>query len=528
MVFSSITFLTIFLPVVFILHTIMPGMRAKNVLLLIASLLFYAYGEPVYILLLLGSAAANYGFALWIGRLRDFEQAGSLGNATQSDRTGQTGPVEEKRTSVARIILAVAVIVNIGALVVFKYAGFLTEVVNRVSGLSLPVPAIRLPIGISFYTFQALSYVIDVYRKRVRAQRSFPKVLLYISFFPQLIAGPIVKYHDVEQALTQRSATVDDIHDGIRRFIKGLAKKVLIANTMAVCADALFARPMGEVGPAAAWIAAFSYLMQIYFDFSGYSDMAIGMGRMFGFHFRENFLLPYASVSVTDFWRRWHVSLSTWFKEYLYIPLGGNRKGKVRTVINKWIVFLFTGLWHGANVTFLFWGVFHGFFLMLEETLLKPFRGKKQQAGSEGSTGGEVSATNGEPQAVSKVSGNGWKWISHLYTMLVVLIGFVFFRADTMGQGFAMVLHMFGGGSALSAGWNALAGLLTPLYLVTALIALIWSGFLCPGKEIRPDGGRNMKRVPDILLDILSLAALVLCLLRLSGGTYNPFIYFRF
>ena len=299
MVFSSLVFLCIFLPIVFLLHCILPGIRAKNAMLLVASLVFYGYGEPVYILLMLGSALFNYVCACLI----------------------------ESRPSFKKAVITAAVFGNLLLLVIFKYSGFLAGLVNSVFGISIPVPEIRLPIGISFYTFQAMSYVIDVYRGTTRAQRNFGKVLLYISFFPQLIAGPIVKYHDVEQEIQERRQTLEGVSTGIRRFLAGLGKKVLIANTMGAAADILFALPNHQVNIAVAWIGAVSYMLQIYFDFSGYSDMAIGLGWMFGFHFKENFQYPYISGSIREFWRRWHMSLSGWFQEYLYSPLGGNRKG---------------------------------------------------------------------------------------------------------------------------------------------------------------------------------------------------------
>lgn len=299
MVFSSLVFLCIFLPIVFLGHTILPGIRAKNAMLLLASLVFYAYGEPVYVVLMIASALCNYLFALWIERFQDQK----------------------------KWIVSVAVILNLALLVIFKYAGFLTESVNTMFGTGFPVPDIRLPIGISFFTFQAMSYVIDVYRGANKAQKNFGKVLLYISFFPQLIAGPIVKYHDVEQEIEHRTQSADGVARGIRRFIAGLSKKMLlISNVMGMTADALFGAAAGTLGAATAWVGALSYLFQIYFDFSGYSDMAIGLGWMFGFHFKENFNYPYSSTSIREFWRRWHISLSSWFLEYLYIPLGGNLK----------------------------------------------------------------------------------------------------------------------------------------------------------------------------------------------------------
>ena len=464
MVFSSMVFLCIFLPVVFLLHLLLPGIRAKNGMLLLASLIFYAYGEPVYVILMIASAFVNYLSALLIGR----KPAGK------------------------KAVMAVNVILNLGVLVLFKYTGFLAESVNTILGTAIPVPSIRLPIGISFFTFQAMSYVIDVYRGVTGAQKNFGKVLLYISFFPQLIAGPIVKYHDIAQEIENRTQTVDGVTDGIRRFIVGLSKKVLISNTVGLVADTLFAADVSGLNAAAAWIGAVSYMLQIYFDFSGYSDMAIGLGEMFGFHFKENFNYPYISGSIREFWRRWHMSLSGWFQEYLYIPLGGSRKGKIRTVINKFIVFLCTGIWHGANVTFLFWGLYHGCFLMLEEIV----------------------------PAIREQGGKVKSFFQHIYTLLVVLIGFVFFRADSMHQGAAWIKTMITGFGSNTAAMSLALEQLTPLYLVTVAVGIV---ACCPVKMLVKKG-----RAYEAVTAAGSLVLLLLCMLSLASGTYNPFIYFRF
>ena len=447
----------------FLLHWILPGIRAKNALLIAASLLFYAYGEPVYVLLMIASSFLNYVF----GRL---VAGGSEGGK--------------------KAVLAVAVVLNIGLLVVFKYAGFLAELANA-AGFSFPVPRIALPIGISFFTFQALSYVIDVYRGNAEAQKSFARVLLYISFFPQLIAGPIVKYHDIQERIDNRQVTAEHAALGMRRFIAGLSKKVLISNVMGLTADTLFAADHAGVNVLTAWIAALSYLMQIYFDFSGYSDMALGMGEMFGFSFRENFHYPYVSDSIREFWRRWHISLSGWFREYLYFPLGGNRKGRARTVFNKFVVFFCTGLWHGANVTFVVWGLYHGFLMMLEECL--PAWKKRNL----------FSAA-----------------VRHVYALLAVTVGFVIFRADTMAQGLKFLREMFTGFHFEAGAVSLALQQLTPQYLATFAAAAVCC---MPVKE-----RLEKKKGFDAAAWILSIAGLVLCLLSLSGGTYNPFIYFRF
>ena len=464
MVFSSMVFLCAFLPAAFCLHLLLPGMRAKNFLLVVASLVFYAYGEPIYVILLVASSAGNYILARLTGEC----------------------------PKIRKLTMTLAVVINLGLLVIFKYSGFLVDTFNSVTGAGIPVPQVRMPIGISFFTFQALSYVIDVYRGDASVQKNFGKVLLYISFFPQLIAGPIVKYHDVEAEINNRKQTPEEIGKGIRRFIAGLSKKVLIANTMGLVADNLFgAAATGITGPGA-WLGAVSYMLQIYFDFSGYSDMALGLGMMFGFHFHENFDYPYISASIREFWRRWHMSLSGWFKEYLYIPLGGNRRGKFRTVVNKMIVFVCTGIWHGASFNFLFWGIYHGFFLMLEEYI--PFIGKK---------GGKLKS-----------------FFQHVYALLVVCVGFVFFRADTMKQGCFWIREMF-----TDFGWKASAmsltlQQLTPVYLVTLAAALV--------AAVPVNSMLKKYKWYEGFTYVLSLAGFALCVLSLAGGTYNPFIYFRF
>lgn len=468
MVFSSMVFLWIFLPAVLAGYFLCPR-PAKNLLLVFFSLLFYAWGEPKYITLMILSVTVNYVSGRLIGALPDRK----------------------------KLVLFLCVAVNLLLLGYFKYFNFIIQSANSVLGWlwdAGPIAArsIALPIGISFYTFQALSYVIDVYRGEVKVQKNYIHMLLYVSFFPQLIAGPIVKYHDIAQEIENRTQTVDGVMNGIRRFIAGLSKKVLISNTVGLVADTLFAADISGLNAAAAWIGAISYMLQIYFDFSGYSDMAIGLGEMFGFHFKENFNYPYISGSIREFWRRWHMSLSGWFQEYLYIPLGGNRKGKVRTVINKFIVFLCTGIWHGANVTFLFWGLYHGCFLMLEE-FVPAIREK----------GGRVKSV-----------------FQHIYALLVVLIGFVFFRADTMSQGVAWVKTMFTGFDANPAAMSLALEQLTPLYFVTLAVGIV---ACCPVKNLVKKSGAY-----EAVTAIGSLVLLALSMLSLASGTYNPFIYFRF
>jgi len=432
-------------------------MKMKNGLLILASLFFYAFGEPVYVFLMLGSILVNYCLARLIAAKRQW----------------------------AKAVLALTVIFNIGLLVMFKYSALLVSTVDALFGLPLAVPQIALPIGISFYTFQALSYCIDVYRDTDTVQKNVWKLMLYISFFPQLIAGPIVKYHDIEQQLSDRCVTIEDTAAGVRRFICGLGKKLLIANAMAYIVDTLYTTSLDFT--LTAWLSAVCYVFQIYFDFGGYSDMAIGLGRMFGFTFQENFQYPYSSGSIQEFWRRWHISLSTWFKEYLYIPLGGNRKGEGRTICNKLIVFLATGIWHGANWTFLVWGLFHGLFITLEYKKWIPLKNK-------------IAA--------------------HIYTMLVVICGFVIFRADTIGQAGHILASMFTGFRANPAEFVLIAKLLTPYNIVCLIAAAVLS--MPVSKWI------TQKIKSPAVSYAASVVLLILCMMNLASSSYNPFIYFRF
>ena len=470
MLFSSITFLFLFLPIMLAVYYIAPP-QWKNLLLLAGSLIFYAWGEPVYIILMILSILLNYFCGM------DIE------NKSENE-------AKAKRS------LVFAITVNIVLLVFFKYFGFLVESTNTLFGISIPYRELALPIGISFYTFQEISYIIDVYRGKVKAQQSLVKYALYVSMFPQLVAGPIVCYGDIEKQLTARRISGRKLGQGAMLFIIGLSKKAVLANTLGKIFEEISSTSASNLTVLMAWLGCITYAFQIYFDFSGYSDMAIGLGWMFGFHFKENFNYPYSSTSIREFWRRWHISLSSWFLEYLYIPLGGNRKGKVRTCINKFIVFLCTGIWHGANVTFLFWGIYHGCFLMLEEFV--PFFRKE---------GGKIKTA-----------------VMRIYTLLVVCIGFVFFRADTMTQGVQWVKAMFTGFSTGAASTSLALQQLTPLYLVTFIVACIAS---FPVFEKWKSNGRYQAFYNNMAF-VCSIVGLVLCMLSLAGGTYNPFIYFRF
>ncbi len=450
-------FLCVFLPAVFLLIRLTRSIKIQNAILIVMSLLFYAYGEPRYVLLMLVSVFCNWGFGLLM------------------------------KNEPKKWVMVLAVLLNIGLLFVFKYLDLAIAGLNATGLVALKQPHIPLPVGISFFTFQALSYVIDVYRHQVPSQTSFWRVLLYISLFPQLIAGPIVKYHDVKREIEQRTINSRITALGFRRFSVGLAKKVLISNTMASTVDVLFAADPGLINMGSAWLAAICYLFQIYFDFSGYSDMAIGLGEIFGFHFHENFNYPYISTSIQDFWRRWHISLSTWFREYLYIPLGGNHKGKARTYLNKMIVFLATGLWHGANLTFVLWGLWHGFFILAEDWL-----------------------------HLKKLP----RWAGWILTMLIVTVGFVMFRADTLEQGLLMISCMFTGLNFTRPALALLYSLLSPILLTALAAAAIGSTPIF--KQV------NWNRRLLGLSLAGSYGLVLVCGLALSAGTYNPFIYFRF
>ncbi len=468
MTFSSVVFLFMFLPVTFILYAVCRQKTIRNIILVVASLFFYAFGEPVAVMIMVVSIIFNYFF----GRLAAGEKHDKLA-------------------------VFLGVLVNIGLLVAYKYTGFFATIINDVTGLSIPVPHIRLPIGISFFTFQGLSYVIDVYRDKNLVQKNFFYVLLYISFFPQLIAGPIVRYEDIAKQIEEREFTIDRVSRGILRFIFGLGKKVLIANQMGFVADTVFGFSPDKVGMGAAWLGAVCYTFQIFFDFSGYSDMAIGLGCMFGFDFRENFNYPFIAPTIQDFWRRWHISLSTWFKEYVYIPLGGNRKGKARTTINKLIVFFLTGFWHGANFTFIVWGMIHGICQMLETYQIIPTKKK------------------------------WFKPIGHIYTMLVVILAFVLFRADNLTQGFGMIKEMLTGAAGDACVNAKIMSCASLLFIISLVFAVILS---TPVFRVLKEKIEKTKYAVtcSYIAYIGSLVIFALAVLSLMSSGYNPFIYFRF
>lgn len=474
MVFSSPIFMLAFLPIVYLLYLIFP-VKARNGLLLLASLVFYGWGEPVFVLLMLLVTIFNYFLARsinWAWHQQKYKL-----------RIG---------------LFAAAMVFNLGTLAIFKYADFIIRTINQLFSLNLAETGIPLPIGISFFIFQAMSYVIDVYRRETQVQKRVANLMLYISFFPQLIAGPIIKYHDIADQITQRSLTLEKTTAGLRRFIIGLAKKLLIANYTGQIADQIFALPNHELTMAVGWLGGLAYMLQIYFDFSGYSDMAIGLGKIFGFDFKENFNYPYLASSLQDFWRRWHISLSTWFKEYLYIPLGGNQRGTLRTGLNRVVVFFLTGLWHGASWTFVVWGLVHGLFLLLETyQVIKPNR--------------------------------LWRPLRHLYTLLVVFLTFVIFRAESFTQALAFFRVMF---SQPFFQTTAARTLMMQFATIETLITLLLAALFSLPVVQWLKGWSLYHGRPGLVTEsasyLISLILLIICLMALATASYNPFIYFRF
>ena len=468
MVFSSLSFLLFFLPLVLVLYFIGSGLKWKNAVLLLFSLLFYAWGEPKWILCMLGATLVNYLAAFGIARA--------------------------KTIRAKRAFLALGAAATLGALFWFKYAFFFTSAVYAVLGTSNPLPEIRLPIGISFYTFQILTYSVDVYREKVPVQRNPFRLLLYVSCFPQLIAGPIVQYADIAEQLENRTVSMDGFSEGLGRFSVGLAKKVLIANLCGKMVEMLL--PEGTpLSVAGAWLSGLMYTFQIYFDFSAYSDMAIGLGRVFGFTYRENFRYPYLSDSVSEFWRRWHISLGSFFRDYVYIPLGGNRKGTGRTVLNLLIVWALTGFWHGASWNFLAWGLYYGGLILLERFVMRD-------------------ALKHIPKAVRV-----------LLTFLLAMIGWILFYHTSFSEGVRHVLALIGIGVA---GSDATVKTVLSQYTVFPLLAAVCCLPIAPIVRAWAEKRPARQTTLHIVVPILETALLILSIAFLVGQTYNPFIYFRF
>ncbi len=471
MVFSSLNFIYLFLPICLGLYFLMRGMKAKNILLLIMSLLFYAWGEPVWVILLIFSAVVDYTNGLIIEKHRNQWQA--------------------------KAALVASLIINLSMLGVFKYSGFFVENINAVLGTGIPVPTFNLPIGISFYTFQTISYTVDVYRDEVKVQHSFANFLLFVSLFPQLIAGPILRYADIDEQIDNRRTTLQGFSAGITRFMAGLGKKVLLANLAGEITTNLIGSDLAGLSVVGAWTGIFFYAMQIYFDFSGYSDMAIGLGKMFGFTYVENFNFPYISKSITEFWRRWHITLSSFFRDYLYIPLGGNRSHFVR---NMFIVWLLTGFWHGASWNFILWGLYYFVFLMLEKLFFH------------------------------KVLDRLPSIFGHIYSILIMLVGWVFFYFDDMSRLGHMLKLMFGiSGQPFILSTDTLLLRNNILLIILLVIACIPVSVLV--KKLLAyvaQRGKVANTAVGLVTVVYNVAMLFICTAALVGSSYNPFLYFRF
>ncbi len=470
MVFSSAIFLFLFLPIVFILYYILPK-KLRNTIMFLASLLFYAWGEPIYIFIMLFSTVFDYENGRLIEKCR-----------------------KQEKEKICKVILILSIVVNLGLLMFFKYTDFFVGNINGLFGLSIDSLGLALPIGISFYTFQTLSYTIDVYRGVVQTQQNMINFGMYVSMFPQLIAGPIVRYSDIKNQVDSRDENVEEIADGIRRFIMGLAKKIIIANQIGILWDEI--ESMTSFSTSLAWIGAIAFTLQIYFDFSGYSDMAIGLGHMFGFTIPENFKHPYESRSITEFWRKWHITLGTWFREYIYIPLGGNRNGVKKQVINLFIVWFLTGFWHGAGWNFILWGVYYFILLMLEKLFLLKWMER-------------------------------WpKLLRHIYTLLFVVIGWVIFACTDLNVMCSVLKAMFGLGEGIAGG-------MSEYYMISYGVLFIIAAILATSVPMRIVRRLFLKlnlnnNVKLIIKNCLCVFVLIVSIAFLVGDSYNPFLYFRF
>ena len=469
MPFSSMTFVFVFLPILCAVY-LLSKKEYHNAILLIASLIFYAWGEPKFLAIMLLSIIINWAGAVLIDKY-------------------------QIKPNIKKIILILTIILNLGNLIAFKYLNFILENINSICHGHIHLLHVVLPLGISFYTFQALSYVIDVYRGDCKVQKNIYKLALFICLFPQLIAGPIVKYHDIEEQIESREEDFEKVDLGVKRFIIGLSKKMLIANTMGAIVDKIFIQDPHTFSHFTAWLGAVAYSFQLFFDFSGYSDIAIGLGLIFGFRFMENFNYPYISKSITEFWRRWHISLSTWFKEYVYIPLGGNRNGNLKQLRNLGIVFLLTGIWHGSAWNFVVWGIWHGFFIILEK----------------------VTGLNKETQNKTV------NFFKHIYCILAFVIGWVIFRAEDMKYAWDYLMNMFG----FLHLCPELFLYKMPYYVDRFEIIIFVAAILCSIPIFR--NILNVKnKVGRTVINIWLLILFVFSSATIAASTYNPFIYFRF
>ena len=465
MLFSSISFLYYFLPCVLIMYFIVPT-KYRNGILLVSSLIFYFYGEPIYILVMLGSILSAYIHGILIEKYQNYK----------------------------KVFLVTSVVISLGTLIIFKYSDFILNNVNIIFNTKLEMLNLVLPIGISFYTFQILSYIIDVYNEKVPAQKSLIKLATYVSLFPQLIAGPIVRYADVEKELSKREYSFEKFSLGVRRFIIGLSKKVLIANSLGELCQIFL--DTGEKSVAFYWIYGVAFTLQIYFDFSAYSDMAIGLGKMLGFEFLENFNYPYISKSITEFWRRWHISLGSWFRDYVYIPLGGNRVGKIKLIRNIFVVWILTGLWHGADWTFITWGLLFGVLLIIEKTFLL--------------------------KVLEKLP----KLLQHLYVLFTIIISFIIFNANGISQAFKQIAGLFGANGEVFVNNYTIYYLKS--YFVIIVIAIIGATPFLKNGINRLKENIKLRKVLNICEPIVLMALLLFVTAYLVDNSYNPFLYFRF
>lgn len=470
MVFSSLTFLYFYLPAVLLVYFFSPA-KMKNMVILISGLFFYAWGEPIYVLVMLLSTAIDY-------------TAGRLIHKYDGS--------PKKRT----VFLLVSLVMNLGLLGVFKYSGFVVNTINGIFGLSIPDPGLPLPIGISFYTFQSMSYTIDLYMRKIKVQKSFISFASYVSLFPQIVAGPIVRYEDVAAEIDHRTVNVSKASEGIARFMKGLSKKVLLANTIGLVWNAVGAKEISSLSSLTAWVGILAFSFQIYFDFSGYSDMAVGLGKMMGFNFPENFDHPYISRSISEFWRRWHITMGSWFKSYVYIPLGGNRGTLKRTIFNLAVTWFLTGLWHGASWNFVIWGLYFGFLIIIERL-------------------GWGKVLERLPKAVSTV-----------YTLLLVVFGWVLFKLPTLADAGAYLGAMFGANGVGIDSFGAY--LLGSNALLFILCAIGSTNAVGGGLKWLKEHKQRAAAVIHWSMPALQVVGLLVCTAYLVNTTYNPFLYFNF
>ncbi len=468
MVFSSLTFMYIYLPIVLGIYFILPR-KFKNLWMFIAGLFFYGWGEPIYLWIMVLSTLIDYAAGFFMAKF-------------------------DNKPALRTVCLLCSVVMNLSLLSIFKYSAFFVTTINSLFGLSLTVPSVALPIGISFYTFQSMSYTIDLYMRNIKVQKNPITFATYVTLFPQIVAGPIVRYKDVENEIESRSININLVGEGVLIFIKGLAKKVLLANNIGALWSTIKAQEIAELPALTAWIGILAFTFQIYFDFSGYSDMAVGLGKVLGFNFPQNFNFPYISKSVAEFWRRWHITLGTWFREYVYIPLGGNRKGLTRTIINLFITWMLTGFWHGASWNFVLWGVYFGVLIILERLFLGKLLKKIPVI------------------------------LQVLYTFILVVFGWVMFEFDKLSNVFSYFGAMFGANSTPFANSNTLYYIIS--YAIIFVICIFFSSDI--SQKLAEKIKEKFPKITGVLTPVIAVLLLLICTAYLVDATYNPFLYFRF